>query len=81
MRVFIYEEGELAKIQAENMRESGHFVSFRNAQFFKESQLENCDLVVTNDEAIKAAYESAGVKVEALLQPVTISADGKGKKK
>ncbi len=41
-------------------------VSLRNGRFWKGEVEDYCDLVYTNDEAIKAAYEAEGVDVEPI---------------
>jgi hypothetical protein len=67
MRILIFSETQEAKAQLAQERECGNRASLRNPYYFDPAQLEKaCDLVITDDPAILAAYREAGIHTQPL---------------
>ena len=68
MKVLIYSESDLAKEVLAKLREDEQTVSLRNAEFFKASELEVCDLAIVSadDGEIFNAYHNAEIDVKYL---------------
>lgn len=68
MKVLIYSESDLAKEVMAQLRADGQTVSLRNAEFFKASELEVCDLAIVSadDGEIFNAYHNAEIDVKYL---------------
>ena len=68
MKVLIYSESDLAKEVMAQLRADGQTVSLRNAEFFKASELEVCDLAIVsaNDGELFNAYHNAEISVKYL---------------